>query len=129
MTINYQIWLTWNAEKEKMRLPVLPEKFDVKNGSNNRSVDLTGLGEVTIMQSRPALQFSFSSFFPAHGFPGMKSLIAVPPILYATVIAFIANETLSIIENAGLMGVPIPKALTGAIEILKQKSEQDNMEE
>ena len=47
----------------------------------------------------------------------------------ATVIAFIANETLSIIENAGLMGVPIPKALTGAIEILKQKSEQDNMEE
>ena len=47
----------------------------------------------------------------------------------ATVIAFIANETLSIIENAGLMGVPIPKALTGAIEILKQKSEQDDMEE
>ena len=44
-------------------------------------------------------------------------------------IAFIANETLSIIENAGLMGVPIPKELTGAIEILKQKSEQDNMEE
>ncbi|MBC5720799.1 LysM peptidoglycan-binding domain-containing protein [Faecalibacterium sp. 4P15] len=86
MTINYQIWLTWNAEKEKMRLPVLPEKFDVKNGSNNRSVDLTGLGEVTIMQSRPALQFSFSSFFPAHGFPGMKSLIAVPPILYVRMI-------------------------------------------
>lgn len=51
MTINYQIWFTWNAEKEKMRLPVLPEKFNVKNGSNNRSVDLTGLGEVTIMQS------------------------------------------------------------------------------
>ena len=47
----------------------------------------------------------------------------------ATVIAFIANETLSIIENAGLMGVPIPKALTGAIEILKQKSEQENKED
>ena len=47
----------------------------------------------------------------------------------ATVIAFIANETLSIFENAGLMGVPIPMALTGAIEFLKQKSEQDNMEE
>ena len=46
----------------------------------------------------------------------------------AVVIAFIANETLSIIENAGLMGIPIPKALTGAIEILKQKSEQDSKE-
>ena len=46
----------------------------------------------------------------------------------AVVIAFIANETLSIIENAGLMGIPIPKALTGAIEILKQTSEQDSKE-
>lgn len=86
MSINYQIWFTWNAEKEKIRLPVLPEKFSVKNGSNNQSVDLTGLGEVTIMQSRPALQFSFSSFFPAHSFPGMKSIIAVPPILYIRMI-------------------------------------------
>lgn len=46
----------------KIRLPVLPEKFSIKNGSNNQSIDLTGLGEITIMQSRPALQFSFSSF-------------------------------------------------------------------
>lgn len=46
----------------------------------------------------------------------------------ATVIAFIANETLSIVENAGLMGVPIPKALTNGIEILRQKSEHDNKE-
>lgn len=38
------------------------------------------------MQSRPALQFSFSSFFPAHYFPGIKSLITVPPILYIRMI-------------------------------------------
>lgn len=41
----------------------------------------------------------------------------------ATVIAFVVNETLSIIENAGLMGVPIPAVITNAIEILKKKSE------
>lgn len=41
-----------------------------------------------------------------------------------TAIAFIANETLSIIENAGLMGVPIPEPLKKAIEILKNKSEE-----
>lgn len=41
----------------------------------------------------------------------------------AACIAFIANETISIIENAGLMGVPIPKALTKAIELLKSKEE------
>ena len=33
----------------------------------------------------------------------------------ATVIAFIANETISIIENAGLMGVPIPSVITKAV--------------
>jgi toxin secretion/phage lysis holin len=37
------------------------------------------------------------------------------------VIAFIANETISIIENAGLMGIPIPSAITNAIEVLKKK--------
>ena len=37
-------------------------------------------------------------------------------------IAFIVNEVISIIENAGLMGVPIPQILTNAIEVLKDKS-------
>ena len=43
----------------------------------------------------------------------------------AVIIAFIVNETISIIENAGLMGVPIPSAIKKAIEILKSKSESD----
>ncbi len=43
----------------------------------------------------------------------------------AVVIGFIANETLSIIENAGLMGVPIPKALARAVDILKQRAEEE----
>ena len=36
----------------------------------------------------------------------------------AVCIAFIANEALSIIENAGLMGVPLPEMLRNAIDIL-----------
>lgn len=39
----------------------------------------------------------------------------------AVVIAYIANETISITENAGLMGVAIPKPILKAIDILKQK--------
>lgn len=42
----------------------------------------------------------------------------------AVCLAFIANETISIVENAGIMGVPIPAVLTKAIEVLKDK--QDN---
>ncbi len=46
----------------------------------------------------------------------------------AVVIAFIANETISIIENAGLMGVPIPSVIVRSIEVLKQKSENEGEE-
>lgn len=41
----------------------------------------------------------------------------------AVVIAFCANEILSVLENAGLMGVPIPKALARAIDVLQNKME------
>lgn len=43
----------------------------------------------------------------------------------AVIIAFIANETISIIENAGLMGIPIPAVITKAIEVLKNKAESE----
>ena len=44
----------------------------------------------------------------------------------AVVIGYIANEIISIIENAGLMGVPIPAAIKKAIEVLQQKGSEDN---
>ncbi len=43
----------------------------------------------------------------------------------AVIIAFIVNEALSIIENAGLMGVPIPAIIVKAVEVLKKKAEKE----
>ncbi len=40
-------------------------------------------------------------------------------------IAFIVNELLSIIENAGLMGIPVPNIIKNSIELLKGKSEDN----
>jgi len=45
----------------------------------------------------------------------------------AVIIAFIANETISIIENAGLMGIPIPAVIMRAIEVLKNKAESEGV--
>lgn len=42
----------------------------------------------------------------------------------AVCIAFMVNELLSIVENASLMGVPIPKAITKALDILSEKEGQ-----
>ena len=43
----------------------------------------------------------------------------------ACVIAFVTNEALSIIENAGLMGLPVPEVITKVIEILKSKEPKE----
>lgn len=43
----------------------------------------------------------------------------------AVIIAFIVNEVISIIENAGLIGIPIPSVITKAIDVLKDKSESE----
>jgi toxin secretion/phage lysis holin len=42
----------------------------------------------------------------------------------ATIFFYLANELLSIIENAGRMGLPIPEQIKQAVEILQGKSEK-----
>lgn len=46
-----------------------------------------------------------------------------------TCIAFVINEILSIVENAGYMGVPMPKVFIKAIEILKNREDEDTKPE
>ena len=44
----------------------------------------------------------------------------------AVVIGFCVNELISIVENAGLMGVPMPGAIMKAIDILKNKGDNSD---
>lgn len=44
----------------------------------------------------------------------------------AVIIAFVADEALSIIENAGLMGIPIPAVIREMIDVLKKNSEKED---
>ena len=48
-------------------------------------------------------------------------VIGVDYIRTAVIIGFIANELISIVENAGIMGVPIPSMITKAIDLLRNK--------
>lgn len=52
-------------------------------------------------------------------------LIGSNYIKNAVIIAFCVNELISLIENAGLMGIPIPGVITKAIEVLKEKGDSD----
>lgn len=40
------------------------------------------------------------------------------------IIAYIVNELVSLIENAGLMGVPIPAVIKRMVSILKEKTDE-----
>ncbi len=44
----------------------------------------------------------------------------------ATIFFFVGNELLSLLENAGRMGIPLPSALTNAVEILGGKQKQED---
>lgn len=55
-------------------------------------------------------------------------VIGTDYIRNAVIIAFIANELISLTENAGLMGVPMPAVITNAIDILTKRSEESEDE-
>ena len=52
-------------------------------------------------------------------------LIGTPYIRDAVIIAFTLNELISIVENAGLMGIPMPGIITKAIDVLTKKAESE----
>ena len=51
----------------------------------------------------------------------MDQLIGGTYIRDGACIVFIGNEAMSILENAGLMGIPIPKPIKNALDVLHDK--------
>lgn len=87
------------------------------NGALNSSAGLKGLCKKVVMLIMVIM---------AHR---LDLVIGTDYIRDAVVIALIVNETISILENAGLMGLPIPKVLFKAIDILKEDSGENDGED
>lgn len=51
----------------------------------------------------------------------LDNMLNVNYLKNATTIALIVEECLSLIENIGLMGIPIPKFISSAIDVLNSK--------
>lgn len=56
----------------------------------------------------------------------LDTVLGTNYIRNVVIISFMTNEVISIIENLGLIGVKIPKAITNAIDILKKKEDGEN---
>ncbi|MCQ2743476.1 MAG: phage holin family protein [bacterium] len=80
-----------------------------ENGSLNSYIGFKGIAKKIIMLVLVAVAFR------------IDLVCGIDYIRNIAIIAFIANETISIVENAGLMGVPVPKVIRKAIDILKNK--------
>ena len=56
----------------------------------------------------------------------LDTAIGTSFIRSAVIFAFLASELISIMENAGLMGIPWPPMLRKALDILNEKSDSDD---
>ncbi len=60
MAINFYL----DIEGNRHLLPVNPDKIELKNGSNNETVEIAAIGDVNVGGSRSLVSTSFSSIFP-----------------------------------------------------------------
>lgn len=54
---------------------------------------------------------------------GLDDVLNINYVKDAMIIGFVSNEAISIIENAGLMGIPMPPVINRAIDLLTAKQE------
>ena len=55
-------------------------------------------------------------------------LLGIDYLKNLCILGFVLNEIISITENAGLMGIPLPSAVTKAIELLNTKNQEESEE-
>ena len=55
---------------------------------------------------------------------GIDVYLGVDYVKNAVIIGFFTNEVISIVENMGLMGVPMPAIVSKAVDLLTSKSSE-----
>ena len=61
---NYEIWITYNSNKKRLQIPLLPEKIEISYPDKNDTVYVYGVGEVTIKKHPGAFVMKWNCFFP-----------------------------------------------------------------
>lgn len=66
MSSNCQFWLSNDAGSDTLQIPVLPDKLNFTSDAKNDTVNVSNLGEVTILQELSSLVMYWDCYFPAH---------------------------------------------------------------
>lgn len=57
-------YLSFNNNKERIRLPVIPSSFEVSIPHQNTTVNITNLGEINLIGKTGLMSMTIESFFP-----------------------------------------------------------------
>ncbi|KNF10055.1 phage-like element PBSX protein XkdP [Gottschalkia purinilytica] len=59
-----QFWITFNNNEYKLQLPIPPSEFEISEGLNNTSVDISEIGEISLIGKKNLSTITISSFWP-----------------------------------------------------------------
>lgn len=68
----YTLTLSFDNEAEAIEFPVLPGKIEVQSSGDNKTYDISKLGEINVIKNLKLREIAFDSFFPASWFPGVN---------------------------------------------------------
>ncbi|MGO4181379.1 peptidoglycan-binding protein LysM [Paenibacillus sp. MCAF9] len=83
---DYEIWLSYNDQKQGFQLPVNPPDIKINDGAGGKTYEVSGLGEINLIQSSKLTTISFESFFPKTNYPFVVSKTWLDPAFYVMVI-------------------------------------------
>lgn len=83
----YTIWLSYNEQKTTFIIPVNPPEIQISEGGGGKSYEVSGLGEINVIQSPKLTEISFESFFPATDYSFVvRSEELLDPVVYVQII-------------------------------------------
>lgn len=96
-----EVWLSWQNNTERLRLPVLPPSFEVAVGNLNTRVNINEIGNINLIGKSDLKEITIESFFPAQEYYFCEYTGFPSPY-----------ECVEIIENWRLSGKPIRLIIT-----------------
>lgn len=129
-TLSGVIAILWGGWSQPMTVLVILMGLDYVSGLSvalvfRRSPKTESGGASSIIGLKGLLRKLFLIVIVAAAYQ-IDKIIGTAYLRDAVALAFIANEALSLLENAGLMGIPIPKVLLRSIDVLKGKSDSED---
>ena len=80
--MGYKMYLGINNGEEGFIIPVLPEKIEISENSNNKIYNLINLGDINTINKPKLMEISFESYFPKHKGPYLSSEQLFEPSFY-----------------------------------------------